>query len=885
MIKKKLTAIAVIIVIVVGLLPVSASYIDVKDEILSGKIETLEQLGILNGYDDATYRPAEDVTRGEFAVYASQLFNIKPLEGENYFSDVDGNAEYAGYVNALADNGMISIASDKFYPENNITYAEAVKVILAGMGYTPACEIQGGFPEGYIKMASRIGLGNATISNLTRKDMAVLFYNTLLTGVMEFSGLSGSEADYKVSDTLMMKEFHGLVQIKGIMNYNGITSIDGSISEAQNYVMIDGVKVECEEGVSYNEYLGYNVTVFAYEDESDNMYTVKALVPTADKNNIINISAENIESVTNATAIRVRSDSSYKNYNLSHAAIIYNDEYCASYNDALLMPKEGFLRLIDNNKDNRYEIAMVYDTIDDIVSGINTSLQVVYLENYGGVNLLEKEVAVYIDGKLRTFADIVTGYTASVAIGRVDTVTLWLSSNSYTGVLSGTDTEYINIEGQTYPVSAYFGYDTGDISLGRTYTAHISWFGKAVRLTSAEKSDKYGWLMNILYEDEVDAPTNVRFKILSETGAIERFNVGEKVYINDISYEIDLRKFQMYGLFDSGFDCIPQLVKYHTDDVGNILRIYTATDKTADGIYEEGFSLDKRVRNISTRMYRYNIGINYHLGAATKIFYLPLESEIEEATEEDYAVGSTGSFSQDVTYSNFDIYDTRSDRTAGVLVIRRSINPARVTDKLTDALMKRDLGVIVKSKVENTGDGNEAIVTMLSGGKEITIKAQSGDLPNSTQDSWAYSQMTIGELKRGDVILYSRSEQNEISDFTIIFRAEELEDKVFYERTPSNVTIDSSNDAALTPLHTVFGEVYDINSNTYSINITLPPGASPKPNQMRHLTANTSGYVYIMDYETGKWQSGALSDICKGDVVFMRAYNYVPQQIVVFRGI
>ena len=883
MIMKRLIACMLIIASLLVCAPAYSAYIDVEDETLSYKIDALEQLGIISGYSDATYRPEDKVTRGEFAIYAARLFGIDKSEKGGYFSDVNDDEDYAGYVNALAEAGWVSGMTQGYGPQINIAYAEAVKIILNGMGYEAACEMQGGFPTGYLKMASRIGLGSGSSEELTRQKLALLFYNTLSAGMMEFSGMTGSGADFAVSNTTMMKKYHGLVQIEGIMSYNGETSIDGSVKEAFSYIVVDGEKID-SESLNCSEYLGYDVTVFAYEDENDGTLVAKAIVPSAGKNKILTFSAENIEGVTDGKSIRVKVDSVYKNYSLSQAAIIYNGGYCASYDDNLLMPEEGFIKLIDNNKDGRYEIIMIYDIIDDIISGVNVSAEMLYLESVGGISLADKDVYVYIDGKRRTLDDVGTGSAVSAAVGRENCITLWISTKTVSDVLQSSDEEYVSFANSVYPVSAHMRTDGGQISIGKTYTAYISWFGKAVKLAAAAKGDRYGWLMNILYEDDFEAPADVRMKILSDSGDIERLGIGEKIRINDKSYRLDFHDFQQHGLMDGEGKCIPQMIKYTTNDNGILSRMYTALDKTAYGIYEDGFSIDKRVRNTSTRMYRYNIGINYHLGASTKIFYLPLESEMAAADEKDYSVGSTGTFSSDIYYSNFDIYDTRPDRAAGVLVIRRTINAAKVTDKLTDALMKRELGVIIKSKLQNTGDDDEVTLQMLSAGKEITLQAQSADLPNSTQDSWSYKQMTAADLRRGDIILYSKNEKNEVCDFTIVFRGEELEDMSFYERTPSNITIDGYNDAALTPLHTVFGEVYAINGKTFSINVTQPAGGRPKANEMRHLTASASSYVYIMDYDEGRWYAGSLSDICSGDIVFMRAYNYVPQQIVVFRG-
>lgn len=50
-------------VIALSCVPAFGAYIDVDNETLEEKISVLEQLGIMQGYDDATYRPDEAITR------------------------------------------------------------------------------------------------------------------------------------------------------------------------------------------------------------------------------------------------------------------------------------------------------------------------------------------------------------------------------------------------------------------------------------------------------------------------------------------------------------------------------------------------------------------------------------------------------------------------------------------------------------------------------------------------------------------------------------------------------------------------------------------------------------------------------------------------------
>ena len=879
---RSLTSCAVMLLVLIVGFHVRGEYIDIENESLGNEISVLEQLGILSGYDDAVYRPDEAVLRGEFAIYAAKLLAIEPVEGNSIFTDVEPDSDYYRYVNSLAAAGIISGTEDNFYnPEREITYPEAVKIILSGMGYDAICELEGGWPEGYLKEASKQKLGTASSGSLTRAGLARLFYDSLTAPIMEPHETVGTNIKYKESDETLMKKLHNLYLIDGIMSYNGSVSIDGREKSVLSYIIVDNVRIELD-GRDCSEYIGCHVLAFAYNaDEKSSDFTLRAIVPKAGKNKIVTVDAENIDEVSGGELVHAERGRKTVKYRFKDAALIYNGSYRAEYDDDLLMPKEGFIRLVDNDNDNIYEVVIVYDITDDVISGINSSSETVYLQNLGYVELRDKKVDIFVNGKRRSLADLSAECAVSVAIGDDDHITLWVSTERTSGVLSVLGEDYIDIGEATYPTSAYF--DSDDIRVGSIYTVYISSFGKAVKLKSMSKDEHYGYLIGISYANEDYIDDDIKFRILTDDGGILKLEPSENVSIDGKRLRLEMNSFQQYGLLDSNGKGIQQLLKYTLDTDGRLLRLYTPKDMTAYGICEEEFSLDRHVENTSTRFYKYNIGINYHIGAATKLFYLPLANETARS-DSDYRAGTLGTFSQDIYYSNFDIYDTRPDRTAGVVVIRRTIRPQLVSDKLTDSLMKRNLGVITKCRAVYAEDEVSTEITMLTSGREIVLYTQEHDLSNSTQDAWNYPQITADELSKGDIILYSTNEVGEISDYTILFRGTELKGKIFKECVPSNISIDENNEVALTPLHTVFGEVCAVNGRTYSINMSHPQNDRPSDKEMRHIVATAASQVYIMNYDESKMYAGELSEISEGDIVFMRLYNYVPQQIVVFRG-
>jgi hypothetical protein len=89
----------------------------------------MEQYGIVEGYEDGTFRPENPITRAEFAVIASKFDKLSDTE-ENAFSDVDDDYWATPYILLAHSNGWINGYEDgTFRPLNSITRAEVVSIV------------------------------------------------------------------------------------------------------------------------------------------------------------------------------------------------------------------------------------------------------------------------------------------------------------------------------------------------------------------------------------------------------------------------------------------------------------------------------------------------------------------------------------------------------------------------------------------------------------------------------------------------------------------------------------------------------------------------------------------------------------------------------------
>lgn len=109
----------------------TSSYSDVElDDWFNNAICTLSNAGLINGYEDGSFKPNGKITRAEFATIASRFFEYADENMENPFSDVEEDTWYYRYIMAASDMGLINGYPDgTFKPDNLITRAEAVTIV------------------------------------------------------------------------------------------------------------------------------------------------------------------------------------------------------------------------------------------------------------------------------------------------------------------------------------------------------------------------------------------------------------------------------------------------------------------------------------------------------------------------------------------------------------------------------------------------------------------------------------------------------------------------------------------------------------------------------------------------------------------------------------
>lgn len=170
----------------------SAQFDDVdKDASYADDVELLYDLGITTGISETEFGPDQALTRQQFAVFVIRAQKQAGLADSfanwrTSFSDDASIAPWArGAVYLATSSGIINGYPDgTFRPNNPVTTAEALTMLVRALGFKTYAESKGGFPAGYLIAAQELGLDDGlTLADanlpMQRWEMAVALVNAL----------------------------------------------------------------------------------------------------------------------------------------------------------------------------------------------------------------------------------------------------------------------------------------------------------------------------------------------------------------------------------------------------------------------------------------------------------------------------------------------------------------------------------------------------------------------------------------------------------------------------------------------------------------------------------------------------------------------------------
>ena len=161
----------------------TVTFDDINQHWAKEMIEELATLGIIQGYEDGTFRPNTPISRMHVAALLTRAFPFENVRATKDFSDVSPAHPYYEAILTLQQAGIIDGTNGAFLPKENMTRAELAKILVGVLGLTPE--------------------GTASFS-----DVASTHWSTGYIAVLEREGIAlGDNGEYRPNDPVTRAQF------------------------------------------------------------------------------------------------------------------------------------------------------------------------------------------------------------------------------------------------------------------------------------------------------------------------------------------------------------------------------------------------------------------------------------------------------------------------------------------------------------------------------------------------------------------------------------------------------------------------------------------------------------------------------------------------------
>lgn len=190
---------------------------------------------------------------------------------DTQFDDVKGTHWASGYVTVGTSSGSKFIdgySDTEFGPEDNVTYAQAIKMLVGALGYTTYAENNGGWPNGYLSYGYSLDItkGITGVSNdtqVTRAQVAQMIDNAVKAPICVIDGYdtqwNGVQTPKLVEKNTPSTVYKDTWQC--LLNYSHDAYIvKGRVRathQSDNTIDTDEVRISIEKSDNYNGFQAY----------------------------------------------------------------------------------------------------------------------------------------------------------------------------------------------------------------------------------------------------------------------------------------------------------------------------------------------------------------------------------------------------------------------------------------------------------------------------------------------------------------------------------------------------------------------------------------------------------------------------------------------------
>lgn len=748
------------------------------------------------------------------------------------FNDVDRDSSDAGYPAMACKLGFIS-KSDKFRPNDSITFNEAVKILSGFLGYTELAEFKGGYPIGYFTVAKQAGILE-NVNDDYGDALSAVQFERLLVNTLEAEPLriksisdSGGTVVNNNSGKTVMNIYFDMYKTSGIVSSDEMTSLLSDENIGRGRIEIDGVQYNsCDSGAG--KMLGFKSDVYYKKSNTNAVGDIVYIFAPEDYNNIYTVDYTSFDADSDKDGFNYFKDLKSENIRIdANASYVYNGKL-SSRGSVKLYPDVGNVLLIDNDLDNSVDVVKIYDYKTLCVKQVLSYGKKIYGRN-GDIIVPDED-----DDSLTTiiknnseigYSDIKTDDILSYYETDVDGKSfchIIVSDKKINNTVTATDDEFVWIGGGKYR------YDDSVKELlkpGKIQTLGIDAFGRVFTVYSNDEY-VYGYLRGVAKKSLDD----IIVRIFTENGNWVTLDVNNYVKSNGARYS----KEQFYDKFCSND---AQMIRYKVNEDGNLIVADTAidiqrwSDEEKAAIDADKFRCSLTAQNLCYRGGTKSLENEIFPSSKTKIFCIPSDN----ASEDKYEI--IGALSEivgnDASLKSVSAYDMDM---LGC--------PAAMTVEFNGVSRKYSDVFIFTNMLEVLNDDNDSAYALAGGYRGYNVELAVKDV----------SVLKGKNPQKGDVFSLSFSKNGEIINLNPLLKyGENTEPLLIGEKYDKNGY--------------AFGTVSEIDMKNARIAVDLGSNGI-------NIYDVSPAKVYICRSDTDKIENGSYEDIAVGNKVFMRI-NYL----------
>ncbi len=690
------------------------------------------------------------LSRLELAEIIANMINYEnPIvlgAGETLYIDIPHTAEAALVVNTVTQHGIMSGVGDgRFDPDSQVTLDQAICTVVNMLGYKNAALAEGAYPNGFLKMASGIGLlddVNLAEETITIGNLKKLLANALSTNVMIMTGVGENQKYEILKDEPFMTYTMGLKKVSGIVRGTVISAITEEAFTGYGEINING-NVYGIGDFNANDYVGYYVDAcFIDEDDSD-WQEIVYIEKVSKKNETLDIYADEYRSWSGDEIVYVKNgDTKRSKAKIEDGAdYMYNGTPLTIYDEDSFDLEAGVIRMIDNTGDGRFDVVSLIEYNTVVVKSVNLSkktlIDMFIPENALNLNNADEENIVIADlkGKEMTFDAIMVAGVVTWYVDRTgENYTLIVASgNTMVGSVTAKDTELglVYIDDEEYRVSPEYAdrYDS-ELSFGKSGTFYLDYLDRIVGFDSGVGvTDEwiYGMLIKPVYDEDNDC---YLLKIQTEDNITQYFTVAKNVRIDFVRIQEEFRENVIMNL-------TPGIIKFIINSADEITKIDTIAEDTEEESLTMLLSGQYAWKGMGTDTFSDMLIAD----AETRVF-IP-----KQGSETEYEASTRAYFVTDKSYS-FTAYGKEGSKIADVIVVNGG----------QDSSMEK-VGILIDFVATLNDDDEPSYRIKLRDisdlGKEVTL--------------WGADELTVSGIARGTLVGYTQNNAQEVTQLRTLY--------------------------------------------------------------------------------------------------------------------